>query len=238
MLLSSQAFSSFLSELSGTGPPPSTSLEPSKPQAQPQRFQKDINPHQVARQLQNQPVQIGLAAIPETAVDVPLVDHTTSVSTWNSNIGLNSYPVYSLTEVPDGPALDIQELSGKGYEDFSLRAADTIKRDMPIIDHPPYLMDADEVGPPSCTIHVNPNVGLNETAFALYAGPSFRPQKAIPPLIPTTRRIVDANNAICQLDVILDVDNDEAGAASRLAMMCSQLDAVSARIAALTSHLN
>lgn len=238
MLLSSQAFSSFLSELSGTAPPPSTNLEQSKPQVQPQPSSKDINPHQAARQLENQPLQIGLAAIPESAVDLPLVDHATSISTWNSSIGLNSFPVYSLTEVPYGPPLDIQELSGKGHDGFSLPAVDTIKRDVPIIDYPPCLLYVEEVGPPSCTIHIDPDTCLNETAFALYAEPPLSPQKALTPLVPASRSLFDANNANCQLDVILDADDDGAGAASRLAMMCSRLDAISARVAALTSHLN
>src|SRR5437763_10380591 len=52
MLLSSQAFSSFLNELSLNGiPAPATAAASSQPQPQPTK--KDVNPHQATRQAQN-----------------------------------------------------------------------------------------------------------------------------------------------------------------------------------------
>lgn len=239
MLLSSQAFSGFLSELSASASAPSTSsLQPSRPQPQSQPSQKDVNPHQAARQLHNQQPQVGLATIPEIPVDFPLVDNTSSASSWNAGISLNNFPVYSLTGMPEGPALDIQKLSGKGHESYSFRALDVSKCDMPTIDYTQYLFEADEVAPFPSPPPINPDVEQDGTAFVLYAQPSFNPSKAITPVVPAPYRMVDAERASYPFGIVLDVDENGADAASRLALMCSQLDAVSARIAAVTSHLD
>src|SRR5256885_6591869 len=66
MLLSSQAFSGFLNELSQNGmPAPSTTAatasqpqSQTQSQAQPQPTKKDVNPHQATRQAQNQQTQV------------------------------------------------------------------------------------------------------------------------------------------------------------------------------------
>lgn len=119
MLLSSQAFSGFLQELSQSGVPqqqqqaptqrPSQSSSQDRPQSQAQR--KDINPHEAARRLssQQQQPQIGMALMPETNVDLSLYD----TPSWNPVALQNDYHVFAVTELPEEPVIDFSHCSGK-----------------------------------------------------------------------------------------------------------------------------
>lgn len=138
MLLSSQAFSGFLSELSGTGlPSSSNTVPPSQSQPQSQPTQKDVNPQQLASQLQNQQPQIGIATVPETSINFPLFEAVTSTPSWNADVGSNNFPVYTSIGLPDGPALDEKKLSGKGESSCPFQAPNTVKSDVPVIQHAP-----------------------------------------------------------------------------------------------------
>ena len=111
MLLSSTAFSGFLNELSANGmpaPPTSASNQHTQTKPQPRPTRKDVNPHQAARQMQNQQPQINMAMIPET--DFSVLDQ--SANNWSS-IPSNDFQVYSISAVPQVPALDLASLSGK-----------------------------------------------------------------------------------------------------------------------------
>jgi hypothetical protein len=239
MLLSSQAFSSFLSELSGTTLPSSAnSLPQSQSQSQPQPTQKDVNPHQIARQLQDQKHQIGMATIPERSVDFPLVDRNISASSWNAGVDLNNFPVYSLTSLPEGPALDIESLSGKSTEDYPFRAPAAVKSDMPVIQYPRSLIEVEGLATTPTTTHDSPDVDIDGTAFSLYAEPVFTPSKSSTHGADTAHRKADSKEAKPLFGLGSHVEIDEAGSAARLELMCSRLDAVSARIAAVTSHLS
>ena len=112
MLLSSQAFSSFLQELSQSGLP--TNIQQQVQQAPQQReraqsTRKEVNPHEAARQLQSQPpAQVGMVLMPETNVDMSLFD----VPAWRS-AAPNDFQVFAVTELPEGPVLDLPKCSEK-----------------------------------------------------------------------------------------------------------------------------
>jgi bZIP-type transcription factor MBZ1 len=244
MLLSSQAFSGFLSELSGTVPPSSAgSLQQPQSQSSSQPVPKDINPHQLARHLQDQQQQIGLATISERPVDFSLVGNTTSASRWSASMGLNNFPVYSLTKVPEGPTLDIERLSGKATADRPFQAPEfqaheATKRDMPTIVYARTLLEAEGLSPPSRPIHTLSDVELDETKFALYAKTSVNRSKTSTALTWNAHHMPHTQKANIHTDLVVDTCESEAVAALRLATMCSRIDAVSARIAAVTSHLS
>src|SRR5882672_1378664 len=106
MLLSSQAFSGFLSELSTSGlPAPTSATTQTSNQPRPQPTRKDVNPHQAARQMHAQQPQIGMALLSESAVNFSVLD--TPANSWNTGISSNDFQVFALTELPRGPAIDL-----------------------------------------------------------------------------------------------------------------------------------
>lgn len=109
MLLSSQAFSGFLQELSQSGVPPQTQQRQTQQPAQerPQTQRKDVNPHDAARQMSSQQPQVGMALMPETNVDLSLF------GSWNSGVNTNDFQVFAVTELPEDPVLDLTKLSEK-----------------------------------------------------------------------------------------------------------------------------
>lgn len=241
MLLSSQAFSGFLSELSGTAPP-SSSSNPSQGQSRPQPHpsQKDVNPHQITRQLENQQQQIGMATIPETPLDFSLADNTSTASSWNTGISLSNFPVYSLTSLPEGPVLDIGKLSGKEDDDRHDRPVQPLespKRDMPTIKYATSSYGGKNVAPPSYPTHSLHDVVSDRTAFALYAEPPSNRSKATDTVPCVAHHMISATTADSHLDHLIGGVDTETATTSRLVLMCSRLDAISARIAAVTSHL-
>lgn len=238
MLLSSQAFSGFLSELSGTAPP-SSSSNPSQGQfrPQPQPSQKDVNPHQITRQLEKQQQQIGMATIPEIPQDFSLADNTSTASSWDTGISLTNFPVYSLTKLPEGPILDIGKLSGKADEERPILPLESVKHDMPNIEYATSLSGSEDVTLPVYPAHVMDDAVAGRTAFALYAEPLANRLKVSHPVPHMARHMTSATATGSHLDHHTRGMYNETAAASRLVLMCSRLDAISARIAAVTSHL-
>jgi bZIP-type transcription factor MBZ1 len=239
MLLSSQAFSGFLTELSGTGLASSSNTLPSsqsQPRPQPQPTQKDVNPQQLARQLHTQQHQIGIATVPETPVNFPLFETVTS--SWNSDVGPNNFPVYSLTSLSDGPALDVKMLSGKGEESCPFRAPNTVKSDVPLIEHAKYSSMTLPPAPFSSPRYLGSDFDADEPGFQHYPGISSTLSDISPSQVGFVKDgIVDVKMNRLSSNLSLDVNEVEPDAGSRLELMCARLDAISARIAAVTSHL-
>lgn len=113
MLLSSQAFSGFLQELSQTSG--SATIQSGTQQARQERTKsqpkrKDVNPHEAGRQLQTQQQQrVGMVLMPETAIDMSLFE----TPTWAPAVTTNDFQVFSVTSLPQGPVLDLEAMSGK-----------------------------------------------------------------------------------------------------------------------------
>lgn len=239
MLLSSQAFSGFLSELSGTTPPVSVnSLARPPPQSRPQSTPKDVNPHQVARQLQDQQLQIGMATIPERSVDLDLTERNVAASSWNAGVGLNNFTVYSVTSVPDGPVLDIETLSGKAGQTQPFRAHVATKCDMPTVDYPNFYTEVQRSLTHSKTAPSLSVEELDETEFSLYVEPISSSSKSSARLVGPAHHCAGPKEDKSSCDRALNVEVDEAGAGAHLERMCSQLDIVCTHIGAVTSHLS
>ena len=121
MLLSSQAFSGFLQELSQSGVSPlgqqqvvqqQQQQQQSRGQAQTQQKRKDVNPHEAAGRMQGQQQpQVGMVLMPDNHVDMSLFD----APAWNTTVSSGAYhpQIFAVTEVPVGPVIDLTPCSEK-----------------------------------------------------------------------------------------------------------------------------
>ena len=208
MLLSSQAFSGFLNELSQNGmDAPSALTAAASAQPQPQPTRKDVNPHQAARQMQKHQPQAGM----ESSVDFSMMESNTSNS-WNN---VNSYQVCVVTEVPEGPAIDINALSGKTTT--SLTPASVPSKDYPVIESAPHFT---QPAKPQHPVIVNENVKLDENKFGLFLDQT-----------PSATSILPAKPASTLSVVAKPLNN--ASSLYQLKQMCSALDATSDRVSQL-----
>jgi len=223
MLLSSQAFSGFLQELSQSGlPPPSTYTEtPRQTQvpSQTQPARKDVNPHDAAAQQMNgQQSQVSMALVPETALDMSMLD---TPHAWNSTLPANDFQVYAVTELPEAPALDLSQLSGKPRS--GVDASSKPSKDAPVLAEMPNVSTLSSDAEP---VVIDATVVLDPVAFALYFDDSKRdsfdhvaPQKWSEDMtsVLSPGEIADAGQV--------------SDAGPTLEKMCSELDESCARLA-------
>ena len=164
MLLSSQAFSGFLQELSHSGISAPIVLSESKQlkatQSQPQPVQKDAAGHNVTHQTHVQQPQIGMALIPETPMDFSTFQPSNA---WMTALPTNDFQVYSVSELPEAPVLDLEALSGKSNP--ALSTSKSVK-DAPRLTH--TTRSSMEAVDKTQTIQVDESVTLDRDAFALY----------------------------------------------------------------------
>ncbi|KAK5100635.1 hypothetical protein LTS08_005386 [Lithohypha guttulata] len=149
MLLSSQSFSGFLQELSQAGgatsnnqasqqqqaQPQHQPLQQAQPQRQPQQTRKDMPTHEAARQMQNTQnhMQVGMTLIPEVPIDMSIFDNHGS---WGNVLHSNDFQVFSVTEMPEPPKIDMSSLSGKSsMVDF--KPITSAKKDLPVLSSLP-----------------------------------------------------------------------------------------------------
>lgn len=230
MLLSSQAFSGFLNELSQNGMPvPTTTATPQaqqQQQPQPQPTRKDVNPNQSSRQAHNQQTQVGMTMIPESTIDFSMLE----TPNWNA-IGMNSYQVCALTEVPEGPVIDTAVLSGKMLDFGTLTSS--APKDCPVLETPPVFENKPTT---ELATTINEDVELDEVAFALFVDGPNHTKSTIsnPKLTPTA---LPSYKSVSPRFVLTDAVSD-AEAWSRLETVCSALDATCDQLSAFTSHLS
>jgi len=222
MLLSSQAFSGFLQELSQSGLPAShlqaaTQQKPVK--SQPQPAQKDVASHEAAHQMHMQQPQIGMALIPETHVDLSILPPSNG---WMSGLSSNGFQVYAITELPEPPALDLEALSGKSKSsDSTPRTSKDMPQSIPRLpESQEHVEGARNVQEPAKT---DESVLLDVEAFALYFDSCGQCSDDFPqPLEPSP-------NA--------EARSDEESLA-RLKKLCSDLDAACDRLTDFTIHMD
>lgn len=139
MLLSSQAFSGFLHELSQSGGAPGPvgqrmqqqqrqmQQQPQSQQSQTQPQQKDVSNHQASQQVQsqNQQMTVGMTLVPEPTFDMSMFGGN---SAWNPVMPSNGneFQVFSVTELPEPPKINVTLLSGKSSE-----TSERISKDIP-----------------------------------------------------------------------------------------------------------
>jgi hypothetical protein len=229
MLLSSQAFSGFLNELSQNGmpaPATATTTPAVASQPQPQPTKKDVNPHQATRQAQNQQTTVGMTMIPESTIDFSLLD-STPTNNWNASFGMNSYQVCAVTEIPEGPAIDTNFLSGKNSYDVT--KSSTTAKDYPVLQFPPIIKQHDSSPPPA---QVNTLSELDEPAFTLFIDQA----KATVPVV--EKSATSSHSALNNLSTSVHPEESEADRWARLESMCSTLDVSCEYLSAHTSHIS
>ncbi|KAL9604114.1 MAG: hypothetical protein Q9219_000702 [cf. Caloplaca sp. 3 TL-2023] len=179
MLLESPAFSSFLNNLSGTSIPAGTSSataqsgEPTpKAEEPPPEPRKDVNPYQPSLQDQGDKggAQVGVALMPDTYYDYNMAD-----SAWvdTADTSLYDAQVYAVTSVPEGPAIDHDEVSlfsGKHSSFAWPFVSEGAKHEFPAIEHPPLRYEEAKAQMPSLQDSTPAEASIDELdpSLALY----------------------------------------------------------------------
>lgn len=269
MLLSSPAFSTFLdtlgaSELSSSTTTASESADrPSESTGAtgiPPTINKDPNPHVVAEeQMQasqaNNP-QIGLTLVPEHPIDFSTLD-----ANFNNSWGLGNLPagvwgntrpqVFTVTEIPDGPPVDIDcgALSGEssgliGSPCSSVEGKTEIPRvePMPAVNKPgeqPSVMAPVDLG----------ELDESDPAFALYVDGPVSSSGSVTTLsgsewaLPSPKRFEGVESKKIQdlggpVEQGQREDDYEAARMEHFRRLCMSTEAAFERISRMTSHLH
>lgn len=231
MLLSSQAFSGFLSELSNSGVTNTMQQQSSQQQQQgqqqqqtskqsqpqqqqqPQQARKDVSSHEAARQMQmqnqNNQMQVGMTLIPDTPIDMSVFDGHTS---WNNMVPSSDYQVFAVTELPEPPKLDLSSITEKSSEIKPIRSS---KKDLPVVSSIPT--------PPSPIKSYSPV----DQSDDLYAEDS-----TVPVSLPTTLYTTLSKAAVSS-DILSSV-SPSTGSWSDLQQLCEEMDETCDRISQFT----
>lgn len=238
MLLSSPSFSGFLDNLSTNPnaaapqqpqrqqPTPPAVVEQRQPENHQSQIRKDVNPYAVQQQ---QDININYTMLPEQQpMDFSMLDLN------NNNDFIYQPQVFSVHNVPE-ISIDTSILSGKPSHFSKPFESEDDKVDLPIFTSAatkpePDLKEAD---------HVDEEFDSNPS-FTLFA-PSSSPAASNPLDLDTTSIIANIKPAKAFLHYEL-VDSAEAEQIGIVAMtefqrLCSSLDAVTARLEALTVDL-
>ena len=258
MLLSSPHFSSFMDEMSVNGMPQPQATQqqsqqgqqqqqqqqqssqqqtPQPPQPQPTVSQpsmqtsvpKDANPNQTSQEFQmQQNPQAGMVMVPNQGVDMSTMG--LSNGGWNSGIDINyaNTPVFAVTEVPEGPAIDTDILSGKSS---SFVLPEPTKNEVPTLERPQFAETEF-----TATGVENPEVEIDESdpAFALFASES--------PSTSPSRENVDESFEGIQTEKTapayeLVVQSEAKANEHRFSQLCLSMEAEFQRVSMVTSHL-
>lgn len=245
MLLSSPHFSSFLEDSNMSGVPAQAQPGQQPAQQQPQQAQ----PPQLPSQPQQQPVvsqpmqsapakeatanpgsqqfqmqqnpQVGMVMVPSQAMDISTMDMNNGG--WNSGIDMNygNTPVFAVMEVPEGPAITGDVLSGKSSNFIEPSVLEPAKDEIPALDLPP-IVEGKGYGTGS-------EVEINDPAFPLYSdSPSSTD-------VPEPFNGVRPEKESPAFEIV--VESELEAAKARLKHLCSSMEPAYQRISKLTSHL-
>ena len=143
---------------------------------------------------------------------------------WNSGIDMNfgNTSVFAVMEVPEGPALDTEVLSGKSS---SIDLAENSKNDAPVVSRPASDSPQFDIGV------ANPDVELDESdpAFALFVDSPA-------PASDLTFEGVTSEKA-SQFELVVDNSDVSTAAKRRFDSLCFSIDAAFERVSAVTSYL-
>jgi len=254
MLLSSSAFSNFLNDLSNNGVPaanasvseqsalaPSAAVQPTAP--------KDPNPNQfVHKQVEAQEngnTRVGMTLIPDSALEFSTLDLNNNNNGFITNFdhGYNHAQVFSVVDVPQGPAVDLFDpaiLSGKTSNFVGpYPSSDECKMAVPTIERMPSIQGESEEDQTSMVVSSD-DLDESDPAFALYTDAPV-PAKTMAPAPQPLFGDVDAGKVFARIDVIVETEcNDSsisAAATEHFERMCSKVEAAFQRIGNVTSHL-
>lgn len=222
MLLSSQSFSGFLQELSQTGniptmpqsqaqkQPQQSAQQQTQPQPQPTR--KDIPSHEASRQVSSQNhMQVGMTLIPETPIDMSIFDN----HSW-SHVPSSDFQVYSLTDLPEPPKIDLSNLSEKASES-TFKVPVSSKKDLPM------LSTQAETKTKTQTV-----VSRSDDLYDVEETSDLTSITLPTPLYTTISKAAVSS-------ALLASHNSPAGSISDLERMCEELDATCERLSELMS---
>lgn len=163
--------------------------------------------------------QASMVMVPNQGMDTSMLNS----GGWNSGIDMNygNTPVFAVLDVPEGPALDFEALSGKSSSPMAVSGGS--KDEAPIVDRPEAENQASDVGV------VNPDVEIDESdpAFALFV------DSPAPSSDKVSFNGVD-NEKSSQFALVVDSNN---AAKNRLAHLCASMEAAFGRVSLATSHL-
>ncbi|KAL1963896.1 hypothetical protein VTN77DRAFT_7702 [Rasamsonia byssochlamydoides] len=246
MLLSSPHFSSFLNDLTVNGLPPQLQTPPQAPQSQPQpqpvvsqapitpNPHKDVNPHRVAQDFQvHQNLQVGMAMVPDHGMDI-------HGSGWNSGIDMDfaNASVFAVLEVPEGPAIDTDLLSGKSSNFVDL-ASDSAKDEVPCLERPPVLET--EAAESKITGVADPSVEIDESdpSFALFLDEAPAASQSSSDMLGDLFGGIDLEKVFAHYELVVEDESADVSAATmhRFERLCASMEAAYQRVSMVTSHL-
>ncbi|KAF1996358.1 hypothetical protein P154DRAFT_443505 [Amniculicola lignicola CBS 123094] len=240
-LLRHQAFTPFLEELSRDESLEAKPTMSSTPTPAPAPARKDVNPYQNQQfggMSQSENPQIGMALIPETQLDLSMLNLNTN--NWAMN-NMNSFnyqqpQVFAVLELPEGPSspLDTQAMSGKGFEAFAVEEPvhEELKHDYPVIERP---VQSEKV----ISVEVEDD---DAPEFDLYRS---SPSKSVS--VPTETSIenheplfgdVAPEKVFAHFELFISDEADNQRLMERFERMCASMEPALQRIQAMTSHLD
>lgn len=243
MLLSSPHFSTFLDDLNASGggfpasnqaqppqqhpqqqPPPLPS-QPQPPAAPQQHMQvnapKDANPNPSPQELpMQQNPEVGMVMVPNRGMDV-------SAMGWNSGIDPNygNTSVFAVLDVPRGPAIDAEILSGKSSS-VGPYIPEPPKENIPYLDCPPAA-DVTKGDVPDVK-HPELDIGSSDSGFSLFDTPAADPS---PHFFEDIRS--EKESPVFELIV----EGEAQAAAIRLEQLFRSVEGPFQRISRATAHL-
>ena len=263
MLLSSPAFSTFLNDLSANGgatapsnaaplqqaPVPSNATPPIQPNTR-----KDANPHQQVQPTQSEnDVQVGMMMMPETTMDYSAFSPTNNGWGTNMDFGNFNAQVFSVLELPQGPAvdhIDSEHLSGKTSMFSDAFSFTSSKKDVPVIEEEMPSIPSQEAAILETYEPSDDDEAFDESdpAFALYAD-APAPSKPASSDADSYQVFgsIDLEKAFARIDLVDDSELPSSEASqdafvssvtmARFHRICSSMDLAAARIEAWTAHL-
>ncbi|KAF2683739.1 hypothetical protein K458DRAFT_339837 [Lentithecium fluviatile CBS 122367] len=248
-LLRHQAFTPFLEELSreeglDTKPVmPTLSSASTTPTPTPVR--KDLNPYQNQQfgGMSSQPnnPQIGMTLIPETPLDISMLNLNSNNWGVNSNnmgsFNFQQPQVFAVTELPEGPVnpIDTEALSGKGFSSIFAAEDDSpiesVKPDFPVIERPvesaPAFSEVEEEDD-------DPEFDLYRTSPAPSAAASVSPFEHHESLFGAA----NPEKAFAHFELFISDEAADERLMARFEKQCAKMERICERIEALTSHLD
>lgn len=241
MLLGSPHFANFLNDMPDSAaaqiqaplqqqpqPQPQPPPQQAAPQASMQAMPKDANPNQEFQMQQNP--QVSMVMVPNQGMDAAMMNNPG----WNSGIDMNygNTAVFAVLDVPEGPALDIEALSGKSSSPLGL--SEGSKDEGPVLDFPQsdVPVQTSDVGVS------NPDVEIDESdpAFALFVD---SPVSHSAPSDDDHFVGVATEKTAPHFELVVDQTSAEATAAAqnRFNYLCASIEGAFERVSLVTSHL-
>lgn len=179
--------------------------------------------------------QVTMVMVPNQTMDVSAMSLNNGA--WNTGIDMSygNTPVFAVLEVPEGPVLDAEMLSGKSSTLFGtcLPEVSSAKDEIPRIERPPNTEEQTNDSPVGVE---NPDFQIDESdpAFALFADSPARDSSSDSPVdFPCTIQSEKSTPAFG-----LVVENESKAAADRFVALCNSMEAAFQRVSMMTSHLS